>query len=236
MEKLISIKELFKKSWSMYVARWWNMLLLGLVGWTGSMVIIGVFGLGAFGAVTLGDTAFPFTVTTMALALVGIFLLIVVNIWIQLTLMHVVKTEHMQGSVWNTLMMVWNSMASYAWVVVMKGLVVLAGFILFVIPGIIFSVWFAFSEYAFVADGNRGRRALEHSRELVRGYWWPILGRLAPLAVAPMLVSLVTTLDFLINSLVVMPFSLVYLYILYNDLKRAKNASLPMKAEMGRPQ
>lgn len=58
-------------------------------------------------------------------------------------------------------------------------LAVFGGFLLFIIPGIIFSVWFTFSTYAVAVDGKRGVEALKTSKALVKGRWWSVFARLA---------------------------------------------------------
>ncbi len=60
----------------------------------------------------------------------------------------------------------------------LAGVAVLFGAVLLVVPGIIFSVWFAFAGLAATFDGARGLNALYASKQLVRGRFWPVFGRL----------------------------------------------------------
>jgi MFS family permease len=55
---------------------------------------------------------------------------------------------------------------------VLTALAVLGGLILFIIPGIIFSVWFAFALYSVALDGQKNTDALRFSKKLVQGRWW----------------------------------------------------------------
>lgn len=64
------------------------------------------------------------------------------------------------------------------WVLILSALAIFGGFILLIIPGIIFSVWFAFSIYAIVLDGKTGGQALKFSKHLVQGRWFGVLWRL----------------------------------------------------------
>lgn len=64
-------------------------------------------------------------------------------------------------------------------VAALTALVVLGGFILLIIPGIIFSIWYAFSYYEAVLNDMRGLAALKKSKELVAGRFWAVLWRLA---------------------------------------------------------
>lgn len=65
---------------------------------------------------------------------------------------------------------------SYVWISILVGLAVLGGLILLLIPGIIFAVWFAFVGFVLVLERLKGRKALKRSRELVKGYFWYVLG------------------------------------------------------------
>lgn len=61
---------------------------------------------------------------------------------------------------------------------ILAGLAILGGTILLIIPGIIFFVWFSFSVYAYLHEGLGGTSALKRSKQLVKGYWWAVFGRL----------------------------------------------------------
>lgn len=62
---------------------------------------------------------------------------------------------------------------------ILVGLITVGGFILIIAPGVIFTVWFAFSVYLAVLEKKKGVATLLHgSRELSRGRFWPVLGRL----------------------------------------------------------
>ena len=58
------------------------------------------------------------------------------------------------------------------------GAATLGGFILLIIPGIIFWTWFGFSGLARIIDEKKGIGALKYSHSLIRGRFWKILGRL----------------------------------------------------------
>jgi len=52
------------------------------------------------------------------------------------------------------------------------------GLFLFLIPGIVMSIWFMFSQYSLVYDNKRGMNALMWSRQLIKGYTLRIFGYL----------------------------------------------------------
>jgi len=67
----------------------------------------------------------------------------------------------------------------YCWVISLIFLAVVGGFLLLIIPGIIFAVRFSLAGYAYIIEGTRSTKALKRSKQLVKGNWWYVLG--APL-------------------------------------------------------
>lgn len=63
---------------------------------------------------------------------------------------------------------------SAMFVAVIETAVVLGGFILLIIPGLVFTIWFMFATLSVLFDETRGMRALAFSRELVRGRFWRV--------------------------------------------------------------
>ncbi len=66
----------------------------------------------------------------------------------------------------------------FAFTSFLVGLVIMAGTLLFIIPGIIFALWYAFAGYAVMLDGQTGLAAMRFSKGLVVGRWWSIALRL----------------------------------------------------------
>ena len=63
---------------------------------------------------------------------------------------------------------------------ILNALIVLGGFILLIVPGIIFAVWFAFAVYDIAIDNTKEPiQALKNSKKLVDGRWWEVFWRLA---------------------------------------------------------
>jgi len=66
----------------------------------------------------------------------------------------------------------------YLCATVLASLAISVGTFLFIIPGLVFSVWFAFVAYVVVIEGIRGLSALSRSKKLVAGRWWAVCWRL----------------------------------------------------------
>lgn len=114
-------------------------------------------------------------------------------------------------------------------------LAVFAGFLLLIIPGIIFSVWFAFSYYILIAEGTGGIDAMKQSKRMVSGKWFAVFGRLAVLVIVGIGIGLifgllgalfdefigagVAAVTNLILNAILTPISIAYVYVLYLELK-----------------
>ncbi len=61
------------------------------------------------------------------------------------------------------------------WVTILASAVTMGGFLLLIIPGLLFAVWFSFASYVYLAQGIGGLRALSLSREYARGAYWRIV-------------------------------------------------------------
>lgn len=91
---------------------------------------------------------------------------------------------------------------SFWWLTLLEGLIILGGFLIFLIPGLIFFVFFLFSHYILILENIKGTNALFISREIVRERFWGVTGRILFIAVIIFIFSFVLYyLPNVINSL-----------------------------------
>lgn len=130
----------------------------------------------------------------------------------------------------------------YYYVSVLSGLAVMGGVILLIIPGLIFWVWFAFSSFVFMFEGLKGVAALKRSKELAKGYWWPIVGRFAILFAISLILGVPTwsmnqgsfayesySLLSSIIKFLIGPFYIVIGYLIFKELQQFKGESKIVK-------
>lgn len=113
-------------------------------------------------------------------------------------------------------------------------LILVSGLILFIIPGIIFSIWFSFGYLVIIFDDYKPIEAFKKSKELVDGYWWAIFGRFIFWLAFSLFISLLIFLLRIISgtdyvaiisnlvSLIITPLSIVYFVVIYQDIKAVK--------------
>lgn len=132
--------------------------------------------------------------------------------------------------------MAYNQARQYFWkyigLSIVMSLLIMVGFVLLIIPGIILSVWFVFSTFILVLENGAIIESLKKSREYVRGKWWAIFGRLIAMSLfillLGMLISLITVFmpahaitEAIVSALTVLlaPIAMAYMYLMYTEVK-----------------
>ncbi|GAI56590.1 unnamed protein product, partial [marine sediment metagenome] len=121
----------------------------------------------------------------------------------------------------------WSKYWPFFWVSLLTGLVIGLGFLLFILPGIIFVIWLAFSVYTVICEDKKGFKALSRSRELVKGHWWATAKRIFALMIITFPLSLgaqsIPYLGQFAYMILFTPFSIIYSYLIYQNLKEIKD-------------
>jgi len=59
----------------------------------------------------------------------------------------------------------------------LSGVLLILLYLALIIPGIIFSIFWALASYTLIFEGKTGISALRRSRELINGNWWAVFAR-----------------------------------------------------------
>ena len=116
---------------------------------------------------------------------------------------------------------------------ILVGLVVVVGFILLIIPGVIFLIFLSVSVPALIVEGLRGRQAMRRSWNLVRGHFWHVFGVVIIAAIITALVGglisaigggnrFVGLIFGAVGQIIVAPYSALVTVLLYLDLRARK--------------
>ena len=65
----------------------------------------------------------------------------------------------------------------YIWIIIVIGLALIGGAVLFVIPALVLSIFLNFSSYVLVVENRRGLDALIGSWHYIEGHWWSVAWR-----------------------------------------------------------
>jgi len=128
----------------------------------------------------------------------------------------------------------------YLGISLMTFIFVLLWSFLLIIPGIVFSIFYTFALYVFIFEGKRDIEAIRRSKNLVKNYFWPVLLRIALVAIVFIILFsiLEIPLSFVseesvffsiwniilqIIALIVSPLSIIYLSKIYKNLVKIKD-------------
>lgn len=230
---------LLQDAWGIYTARFTTLLGISIIPELFTVIasMIGVFSFTeSFQTAILAK---EFNIAMMG-PLTGMLILVVlavtILIWAYAALLSAVTDPAARMGVVEAYRKGWSLLGSYVWINILTGLIVVVGFVLLLIPGIIVSVWFLFPSYVLAVEGVRGADALQKSKSYVQGHWWAVFGRLCAIYLAYFILFLVVgnidstlaaPVDFasMIVDLFAFPFLTVYMFLLYQDLKGLSTVS-----------
>ncbi len=212
--QLMPVGELFSTTWAVYKQRW--LLIIGLFIATGLAAVappITIFGLmGGFAKGSFGATVGMFML--LGLAIIASFL--IVSWGMAATISAAVDERLGFKDSFNRANGCWLSLL---WVTSLYSFIVGGASLLFLIPGILTSIWFFAAAYLVVAEDLKGMDALLKSKALVDGRFLPVLGRLVIVWVLGMILGMIPVVGPFF-SLAIAPFSILFAVELYRDLSK----------------
>lgn len=228
---------ILSQAWSLYkqrLATFLGVMIFPILVQTGLLAILAS---GGFLGFSLLYPKFTLGAFGLQIILVIVFFLVfsINQAWGQTALLYAIKDSKEGIGAREAYRRGWHKILSYWWVSFLTGFIVLGGFLLFVVPGIIFAVWFSMATFILVAEDLRGMNALLKSREYVKGKWGGVFWRLLFIAVLNVVISWIPTLIFnflkvpigreiggFVIGLFLTPLSITYMYIVYSKLKAVK--------------
>jgi len=236
MNDLVGIGELFKRSFALIKEKFWKMLAIAVVG----IIVMMVLGVIA--------TAAMFFV---ALSALGGSLMITYLLLLVLTLVGIIFSSFVQGSMLSLLIVDGSTIGSSLLkglkliiplfvAMILQTLVVLGGSLAIVIPGILVAVYLTVAGMVIVGDGKRGFGALMESFSLVRGRWWAVFGRALVMGILVAIISgvltfvgeaiggkgsAVATVFSVLGNLITVFIASTYMVCLYKNLKETRIAT-----------
>lgn len=240
-EKMIKSFDLIKDTWQIYkknLLKFIEVFVYGLVGVVPMFAILLLFFVyNVTGLANSASFSTNFTLGVIALAafIYSIYLAIVYSIRTKVASILLLKNNFTSAKE--------NFKEAKPYFVKFLGvslllvvLVIAWGFVL-IIPALIFAVYYGFAQYILVAEDKRPFTSIERSYDLVHGYFWPVLGRLALISAIAMFVYWILAIpmphlqsnewaafsySIFIDLVwaVISPYFLIYAYNIYKSLKK----------------
>ncbi|MEJ2324535.1 MAG: hypothetical protein P8Y77_07065, partial [Nitrospirota bacterium] len=230
---LMGVGDIFKKTWEVFKRRVLTLVVVFILSGLVFAVGFGIF----FGAgMLLGMVLKPMKAGLIAGgAAAGVIAGLIAWGWGYGALVCAVADESL--GVVDAYRRAWLRVGSFMWIVFLLYLIIIpGGYFLFLVPGILFTVWFSFGPFVLAKEGEAGMSALIKSKEYVRGHFWGVFLRFLViwalsialwviqqvLRLAALTIPVVPTLASVALSLVFTPFYMIFLYLVYSDLRRLR--------------
>jgi len=117
----------------------------------------------------------------------------VVGLWTQIVLIRLIWNSIVHQSIEEKSLKQegWRDIVPFLWVNILTGLIILGGTILFIIPGLIFSIWYYFASYIFAVEKIHGYGALKASKDLSQGRFWIVVGKIVLISLMYLAIMLI---------------------------------------------
>jgi hypothetical protein len=211
---LPGIGTLFDRSWEIFKRRIGTLITLYLLSGVFLIVPFGIFiGIGYLFSLVFSDSK---TALIVSGAVVGMIAGSTAMFWGFAAFIFAVVDENLR--IRDALEKGWVRIGAFTWLLSILGFIVMGGFLLFLIPGVIFMVWFAFAQFILPNEGDKGMNALLKSKEYVKGYWVDVFGRLFIVWLISGAIGMVPIIGPIL-SILFMPFMMIFIFLIYEDLK-----------------
>lgn len=164
------------------------------------------------------------------LLLVGVMFLLLFQIFLVSALVYTLIQKKRTVLVSEALYFAWNNLFRLGWMALAILLLCFGAYALFVVPGIVFQLWFSFAFFVCVVEGKWGSEALLKSREYVRHHewdvffhtlflialWWGVSFLLGKISVVPGIGELLI----LVIQTCILPLAIAYFFLMYSYLKQ----------------
>ena len=134
-------------------------------------------------------------VVLLIILAVTFFMIVYISLtWGEIAMLYAIKDGQEGIGVAEAYRRSWHKMLSYLWVSILVQFITMGGFLLFVVPGIIFAVWFSLAKFILVAENLKGMNSLLKSREYVKGKWGSVFWRFSFIDILYLIVFLAVTI------------------------------------------
>ena len=233
-----SIQNLVKQSWPIYKSNYKKligMILIPVLTFIALAVLIGLLGvLGWFSFKNVDNTriiVLLFSLICLCAMIFGVIIAVIA----QAGLYILIKDSKENITVKEAFLRAKKIASKFFMLKLLIGIFVLLWSLLFIVPGIYMAFAYSMAIWIFIYENINGIDAIKKSKELIKGYWRPVVWRLLAVYLLFYLVIVVPgiflensafeilwTIVYQIISFLAAPIFMIYQCFIYWDLKRIK--------------
>lgn len=240
--------ELTKEAWVIYKKRFWTIVGIGVVIFIAEiLLLIAAVIIGALGYFGLGaKLSTGFFGLVGVLVVVGFIISIALSSWSNAAIFLSITKWKEDRKITDLIKEAKPFILPYFLTSFLAGLLSIGASLFFIIPALVFGVWFSMWKFIVVTENRSGLLALHISREYVRGRFWGVVWRVIAVHLPVLILGLLFTRGrgdamgplhgiFQIVSLLLIPFYMMYDFVLFTHLKKtARDVSktVPSKSKL----
>lgn len=219
--------QLLSQSWQLYRSHWKT--FIKLVSLSSLVLLLGGLLLSLLFLVSVGQLIQLPVFVWLPLLLIGTVFLVLVAALTQMVLLLFINNPSQTGLI-PLIKQAWPWLLPFLLTKFLANLITSVGFLLLIVPGIIFWVRYIFVPFIIIAEGVSDKAALSQSSIYVKGKFWPILGRALVIILISVAVNLLSgqvralTLPLsIVSVLFVAPLTTIYFFYLYQAVRTVVN-------------
>lgn len=232
---LPGVADLIRQSWPLYRDRFKTLIAINLLPVVLTAILSYVLYIPVisappppFGAEPVG----PSIGRLLMLFGLGVIVLIAA-LWAMIAQVLVLRDTPGALSASSALAMARKILLPYLWISVLSSMLIIAGIMFLIIPGVVFMIWFAFAGYVLIEENLTGWQAMKRSRAYVKGRFGSVLWRVGAIIFLLILASWFAVpfsqpIEDLVSAVIswfAVPFLTVYMLLLYRSLRGSSPAA-----------
>lgn len=174
---MLNISDIIKNSWNFYIKNFKKLFIYMVLIFLPSFILTLTGVISYYINYYLPTSTIISNLVIVTLSIASILF----NFWVFIALVRYIKQTLLKETAEDWKININNSakfIGPMIFVGILNAILVFAGTLLLIIPGIIFGVWFTFAYYTILFENKKGVEALKTSKAMVVGRWWAIFWRL----------------------------------------------------------
>ncbi len=186
-QKQFSISEIFSESWKRFIENFRLILIITLIVYIPINILL------AF--IPVGDSLESLRIYYKILRIIDNLFGVIAT----MAIVYVIKNK-IDGKTISVGQALKKSFSKWGAVIgtnIMAGIFAFGLMLLLIVPGIIYSVYWIFAVYVVLLNDKSGKKALDYSKEIVKGRWWRVTGYYIVFGILGFIVGVIYSFPFL---------------------------------------